>query len=114
MTSAMTLNRPRRWALALGVPFALALIAYGGLTYVGLVGQDNFRVHATVTPVGGRVIVGVGNGDITVGPSGDDQAHLSGVVSYSIFRPAVHWRATLRGRSSRGPAVPGSVIAVLN
>ena len=54
MTSAMTLNRPRRWALALGVPFALALIAYGGLTYVGLVGQDNFRVHAQQSPRSGQ------------------------------------------------------------
>ena len=116
MTSTMTLNRPRRWALALGVPFALALITYGGLTYVGLVGQDNFRVHATVTPAGGRVDVGVGDGDITVGPSGDDQAHLSGVVSYSIFRPAVHWRATPTGTFLEGPSCSwlGNCSAELN
>jgi hypothetical protein len=102
----MTLNRPRRWALALGVPFAVALIAYGGLIYVGLVGQDHFRVQAAVARVGGRVSVGVGSGDITVGPSADNQAHLTGVVSYSIFRPSVHWHTTPAGTFLVGPSCP--------
>ena len=61
--------------------------------------------------------MGVGNGDITVGPSGDsDQAHLSGVVSYSIFRPAVHWRATATGTFLEGPSCSwlGNCSAELN
>ena len=59
--------------------------------------------------------MGVGNGDITVGPSGDDQA-ISGVVSYSIFRPAVHWRATATGTFLEGPSCSwlGNCSAELN
>jgi hypothetical protein len=45
--------------LAVGVPVALALIAYGGLIYVGLVGQDNTQPPA-------QVRVTASSGDITV------------------------------------------------
>ena len=103
LTSTLTLNRPRRWALALGAPVALALVAYGGLIYVGLVGQDSIRVQTSVTPIGGKISVGIGSGDISVGPSRDGQAHLNGVVSYSIFRPSVHWRTTAAGTFLDGP-----------
>jgi Putative adhesin len=103
MTSTLTLSGPRRRALAIGVPFALVLIAYGGFTYVAQFAQDNFRIHTAVAPIAGTVKVSLASGDISVGPSGDDQAHLSGVVSYSIFRPAVHWQTTPTGTVLNGP-----------
>jgi hypothetical protein len=103
LTNTLILNRPRRWCLALGAPVALALVAYGGLIYVGLVGQDSFRVDTSVTPIGGKISVGIGSGDISVGPSRDGQAHLNGVVSYSIVRPSVHWHSTAAGTFLDGP-----------
>ncbi len=90
-SSTLKLDRPRVLALALGVPFAIAAIGYGGLYCVALVGQDSFHIRTAVTPTSGEVTVGVSSGDITVLPSADEQAHLEGVISYSLIRPDVHF-----------------------
>jgi Putative adhesin len=103
MPNTLTLDRRRRRALVIGVPVAFILIAYGALLYVGLIGQDNFRVQTSVTPVGGKVSMSVGSGDISVVPSGSDQAHVSGVVSFSLFRPSVRWQTTPNGTALDGP-----------
>jgi hypothetical protein len=104
VTSTLTLDRRRVLALAIGVPVALVLVAYGGLLYVGLIGQDNFRVQTSVTAVGGKVSMSVGNGNISVVPSHDGQAHVSGVVSYTLFRPSVQWETTANGTVLEGPS----------
>lgn len=103
MPHNLKLDPPRRWALAIGVPFALAAVAYGGFTYVALVGQDSYNVHAAVAPVDARVTVGIGCCNLTVVPSPDGRDHLSGVVSYSLVRPQVHWEDTATGSVLEGP-----------
>jgi len=102
----LKLDRPRRWALAVGVPFALAAVGYGGLTVVALVGQDSYRVQTSVASVGTKVSVAIGNGNINVVPSPDGRDHLSGVVSYSLVRPRVYWRSTTAGPVLEGPNCP--------
>jgi hypothetical protein len=103
-TTPLELNRPRRRALAIGVPVAVALIAYGGLQFVSLAGQDSFRVHTSVAPKDGKVRVSVGNGNVNVGPSADGRAHLDGVVFYSIARPSVSLVTTPTGTVFNGPS----------
>lgn len=104
MTAPLTLNRPRRLALALGVPFALLLIVCGGFQLVGLASQDSFRVQSSVTPQGGKVSVNIGDGDLNVLPGHDGRAHLDGVVTYSIFRPSTGWVTTPSGTVFQGPS----------
>jgi hypothetical protein len=99
----LEINRPRRWALGLGVPVALALIAAGSLQFVSLVGQDSFRVHASVVPKGGKVSLSVGDGNINVAPGSDGRAHVDGVVNYSVVRPGVHWVTSPAGVAFVGP-----------
>ncbi|HTT88983.1 MAG TPA: DUF4097 family beta strand repeat-containing protein [Acidimicrobiales bacterium] len=99
----MELTPGRRWALRIGVPIAIALIAYGGLQFVSLAGQDSFRVQAVVAPEGGKVSVSVGNGNLNVMPSNDGHVHVDGVVNYSIVRPSVHWVTTPTGTVFDGP-----------
>lgn len=104
MTAPLTLDRPRRRALALGVPFALLLIAYGGFQLVGAASQDSFRVHSSVTPEGGKVSVSIGNGDLRVLSGHDGRASLDGVVTYGIFRPSTGWVTTPSGTVFQGPS----------
>ncbi len=92
-TRSVPLTPSRRRALIIGVPFVVALIAYVGVYYVALAGQDSFAVHKSVAPVEGAITVSV-NGDISVTPSADRRAHLTGVVSYSLFRPTLRWSVT--------------------
>lgn len=103
-TTPLQMTRGRRWALGIGVPVAIALIAYGGMQFVSLAGQDSFRVQTAISPSGGKVSVSVGNGNVNVMPSRDGQAHLNGVVNYSIVRPSVHWVTTPTGTVLDGPS----------
>ena len=101
-STTLKLDRGRILTLALGVPIAIGVIGYGGLYYVALVGQDSFHVQTAVTPAGGQVTVGVGSGNISVVASADPQAHIDGVISYSIIRPNVHWATSPSGTVLEG------------
>jgi Toastrack DUF4097 len=101
--STLDLTRGRRWALALGLPFVLAAIGFGGLTYVAYAGQDSYRVPPTAAPAGATVAVSVGSGNINISPSPDPMAHLSGSVHYSLIRPSVTWTTTASGLHIKGP-----------
>jgi Putative adhesin len=99
---SLELTRGRRWALALGLPFVLAIIGYGSLNYVAYAGQDSYRIQPSLVPAGPSVTVSVGDGDASIAPSSDGQAHLAGVVHYSLFRPSVSWKTTSSGTSLTG------------
>jgi hypothetical protein len=99
LPSNVTLTAPRAWTLALGVPVVLVVIAYCALNYVALVGRDSFRLRETSALVGSKINVSVGSGDITVAPSADRRAHVSGIVRYSLIRPSVTWTTTPDGTS---------------
>ena len=103
MTQPLVLTPGRRWSLVLGLPFVLAAIVDGGFQCVALVGQDSYRIAPITAPIGNKVSVGVGNGDITVVPGTGKQAVLSGVVNYSLFRPVVKWEHTGTGTFLVGP-----------
>jgi hypothetical protein len=103
LTEPLALTTGRRWALVLGLPFVLGAIGYGGLSYVALVGQDSYRLQPIVAPIGDNVSVGVGNGDITVGPGTGKRAVISGRVNYSLVRPVVKWDHSATGTNLVGP-----------
>jgi len=103
VTEPLALTAGRRWALVLGLPFVLGAIGYSGLQYVGLVGEDSYRIQPITAPIGNKVTVGVGNGDITVSPGNAKRAVLSGVVNYSLVRPVVKWERTTKGTFLVGP-----------
>jgi hypothetical protein len=85
----LPLTRGRLWALSLGTPVALAMIAYSGVYYVSLVAQDSFPVHHGISST--QVKVEVGNGDLTVVGRTSGPVGIRGVVDYSIVRPVAHW-----------------------
>ena len=103
MAEPLALTTGRRWALLLGLPIVLATIADGGFQCVALVGQDTYRVAPITAPLGNKVSVGVGNGDITVVPGAGKRAVLTGVVNYSLFRPVVKWEHTATATFLDGP-----------
>jgi hypothetical protein len=97
MPTAVTLTQPRRWTLALGVPVALAVIAYVALNYVALAGQDSFRLRPMFAPAAAQVTVRIGTGDVTLLPGSAQRAEVSGVVDYSLVRPTLRWQPTAGG-----------------
>jgi hypothetical protein len=103
VTKPLALTTGRRWALVLGLPFVLGAIGFSGLDYVALVGQDSFRVQPITAPIANKVTAGVGNGDITVVPSSEKRAVLSGRINYSLIRPVVKWQRTATGAFLVGP-----------
>ncbi|HEY6278882.1 MAG TPA: DUF4097 family beta strand repeat-containing protein [Streptosporangiaceae bacterium] len=90
---------PGRWvALITGVPVALALIGWTGLSVVAAVGVGSYRVNLTV-PVhhGQAATVTAGAADISVSPGPAGRIRLLGTVRYSLVKPDVTWQ---RGPSS--------------
>ncbi len=81
---------PGRWVtLAIGVPFALALIAWSAFSLVAGIGRASFAINTSIPLQGGHLVASSGGGDITVH---QDQARsgiarLTGTVEYSLVRP---------------------------
>ncbi len=82
---------PARWvALAIGLPLALALIAWSGFTMVAAFGQASFPVGLPAIGVQhGQLSVSVGGGNVTVRPGQGSTARLAGTVRYSLVRPGI-------------------------
>ena len=83
---------PGRWvALAIGVPFALALIVGTGFSFVAEIGQASFPVSTSIPRSSdGHLVASAGGGDITVhqDQARSATARLTGTVDYSLVRPA--------------------------
>jgi DUF4097 and DUF4098 domain-containing protein YvlB len=95
MSSTIPITSGRRIVLIAGVPLALALIGWGAVTAVALVGgQGRFSVSRSVPWNGSPITVSVDSGDLTVTPSTDDHVHVSGLVTYSMVKPAVNITTT--------------------
>jgi Toastrack DUF4097 len=81
---------PGRWAaLVIGVPIALALIAWTGFSFIANLGRGSFPVNYAIPVHDGQLVASTGGGDITVR---QDQvtsgtARLTGTVQYSLIRP---------------------------
>ena len=87
---------PGRWvALAIGVPFALALIGWSAFSLVAGIGRASFPVNTSIPLQHGHLVASTGGGDITVhqDQARSDKAQLTGTVQYSLVRP----RLTING-----------------
>jgi len=97
MTGPLPLTAGRWVTLAIGVPAALALIAWTGLNLVALVGVGSYRVNLTVPVPGRAATVQAGAADVSVSPGQPGRMRVTGAVRYSLVRPDISWR---RGPSS--------------
>ena len=92
---ALRMTPGRRVALAIGVPVALALIAWSAFSLVAGIGQASFPVSASIPLQDGHLVASSGGGDITVhqDQARSSMARLTGTVDYSLVRP----RLTISG-----------------
>ncbi len=81
---------PGRWlTLMIGVPIALALIAFTGFSVVSGIGQASFPVIAAIPLQHGQLAASLGGGDVTLhqDQARSSMAQLAGTVQYSLVRP---------------------------
>jgi DUF4097 and DUF4098 domain-containing protein YvlB len=97
MTAPLPMTAGRRVALLLGVPVALALIAWTGLTEVAMAGQASYPVRLAVPVHGSTVRLSAGAGDVHVTQAAGSQLRLTGTAHYSLIRSTVTLRTTPSG-----------------
>ena len=81
---------PGRWiTLMIGVPIALALIAWTGFSIVTGVGQASYPVTGTIPLENGQLVASMGGADVTLhqNQARSSTARLSGTVDYSLVHP---------------------------
>src|SRR5260370_31243352 len=97
MTAPLPMTAGRRAALILGVPLALAVIAWTGLTAVAFAGQGSYPVRLVAAAHGGTVNLSVGPADVRVTQAPGSQLRLTGTARYSLVRSKVTWHPTASG-----------------
>src|SRR5215468_231295 len=97
MTAPLPMTRGRRVALLLGLPVALALIGWTGLTAVAYAGQASYPVRLAVPVHGSTVSLSGDAGDVRVTQAAGSQLLLTGTAHYSIIRSTVTWHNTRSG-----------------
>lgn len=85
----MQMTPGRIAALAVGVPFALALIGGTGYDFVTLVGQASYPIAQAIPVHGGGVTATIGGSDLTLRQGGVSTPELSGTVHYTLFKPSL-------------------------
>src|SRR2546429_8462731 len=86
------MNRPlpmtwgRGLALLLGVPIALALIGWTGLTEVAYAGLGSYPVRLAGRVQGSTVNLSVGDADVQVTQAAGSTLRLTGKARYSLIR----------------------------
>jgi hypothetical protein len=98
---------PGRWgALAIGVPFALALIGWSAFSLVAGLGRASYAVSTSIPlrtslPLQhGQLAASVASGDITLHQEvTGSTARLTGTVHYSLVRPGLTVSKTASGTS---------------
>src|SRR5215469_9100922 len=97
MTAPLPMT-PRRWAaLLLGLPVALAIIGWMGLTAVAMAGQASFPVRLAVPVHGSTVSLSGGNANVRVTQAAGSELRLTGTAHYSLIRSTVTWHVTRSG-----------------
>ena len=97
MTAPLPMT-PRRWAaLLLGLPVALAIIGWMGLTAVAMAGQASFPVRLAVPVHGSTVSLSGGNANVHVTQAAGSELRLTGTAHYSLVRSTVTWHRTSSG-----------------
>jgi Putative adhesin len=87
--AALTMT-PGRWVtLMIGVPIALALIAWTGFSFVVDLGQAQYPVNATIPLLNGQLAASVNGGDVTLHQdlARGGTARLTGTVQYDLVHP---------------------------
>ena len=97
MTTPLPMTTGRRLALMLGVPLALALIAWAGLTEVAYAGLGSYPVHLSVPVHGNTVNLSVGSADVQVTQAATSRLRLTGKAEYSLIRSDVTWHTAPSG-----------------
>jgi putative adhesin len=97
MTTPLRMTRGRALALLLGVPVALALIAWTGLTEVAYAGLGSYPVRLAVLVPGNTVNLSVGAADVQLTQAAGSTLRLAGKASYSLIRSDVTWHTTPSG-----------------
>ena len=97
MTAPLPMTTGRRVALLLGLPVALAVIGWTGLTAVAYAGQASYPVRLAVPGQGSTVSVSAGAGDVRVTQAPGSQLKLTGTAHYSVIRSTVTWYNTRSG-----------------
>src|SRR6516225_4853238 len=97
MTAPLPMTAGRRVALLLGVPVALAVIGWTGLTAVAYAGQASYPVRLSVPVHGSTVSVSADDADVRVTQAPGSQLLLTGTAHYSIIRSTVTWHNTQSG-----------------
>ena len=85
MTTPLPLTKGRLLALSLGVPLALALIAWTGLTEVAYAGLGSYPVHLSVRVHGSTVTLSAGDADVQVTEAAGNQLRLNGKAEVSRY-----------------------------
>src|SRR5215831_2239876 len=97
MTAPLPMT-PRRWAaLLLGLPVALAIIGWMGLTAVAMAGQASFPVRLAVPVHGSTVSLSGGKANVHVTQAAGSELRLTGTAHYSLVRSTVTWHRTSSG-----------------
>jgi len=97
MTTSLPMTKGRRLALLLGVPLALALIGWTGLTEVAYAGLGSYLVRLAVPVHGSTVSLSVGAADVQVTQAAGSTLQLTGKASYSLVRSTVTLHSTPSG-----------------
>jgi hypothetical protein len=97
MSTPLPMTKGRRLALLLGVPLALALIAWTGLTEVAYAGLGSYQVQLAVPVHGSTVTLSTSAADVQVTQAAGSTLRLRGKARYSLVRSTVTWRTTPSG-----------------
>jgi hypothetical protein len=93
----MPMTAGRRLALILGVPLALAIIAWTAITEVAFAGVGSYPVRLAVPVRGSTVRLSLGAADAQVTQAAGGTLRLTGTARYSIVRSSVTWHAGSSG-----------------
>jgi hypothetical protein len=97
MSTPMPMTRGRLLALLLGVPVALVLIAWTGLTEVAFAGLGSYPVRLSVPVHGSTVNLSAGSADVQVTQAAVSNLRLTGKARYSLIRSTVTWQTIPSG-----------------
>src|SRR5215472_10150819 len=97
MSTPMPMTRGRLLALLLGVPVALGLIGWAGLTEVSYAGLGSYPVRLSVPVRGNTVNLSAGSADVQVTQAATSRLRLTGKAEYSLIRSNVTWHTTPSG-----------------
>jgi hypothetical protein len=85
----MQMTPGRIAALAVGVPFAAALVGWTGYGFVALAGQASYPISQAIPLHGGGVTATIDGSDLTLRQGGVSTPELVGTVHYSLFKPSL-------------------------